>query len=105
MIHRKNAAMATSFYATARRRLVRADRKAAGLHSTLRNNTRGSSLHRIRFEPEPLGDGHGYFRVEAHMRIVNLRVKDAPKRMNHGQRAPFGKRQPDGKRFNGIGGH
>ena len=79
------------------RKAVRAndDRRAARLYSILRERARKGFLHGILFEPQALGDGRGYFRIEPHVRIVNFRVKDASQRMNHGKRATFRQRQPN----------
>ena len=52
------------------------DRRTAGLYSILRERTRKGFLHGILFEPQALGDGGGYFRIEPHVRIVNFRVEN-----------------------------
>ena len=79
------------------RKAVRADedRRAAGRYSILRDRARKCFLHGILFEPQALGDGRGYFRIETHVRIINFRVENPSQRMNHGKRATFGQRQPN----------
>src|SRR5207248_9610505 len=94
MIHKKKAAMATSFVATAKSNPEH-DRRSATLNCILRKYPRKCFLDGILFEPQARGDGRGYFRVEPHVRIVNFRMKDAAQRMNHVQRAAFRKRQAD----------
>src|SRR5213080_1659569 len=101
MIHKKKAAMATSFVATAKSNPEH-DRRSATLNSILRKYPRKCFLDGILFEPQARGDGRGYFCVEAHERIVDFRMEDAPQCMNHGQGATFRKREADGNRYNGI---
>src|SRR5437016_7701430 len=104
MMHKKKAAMATSFVAAAKSNPEH-DRTSATLNSMLRNNAGKCFLNGILLEPQARGDGRGYFCVEAHVRIVDFRMEDAPQCMNHGQGATFRKREADGNRYNGIGGH
>src|SRR5437879_9183097 len=76
MIHKKKAAMATSFVAAAKPNPEH-DRRSATLNSMLRNSARKCFLNGIFLEPQARGDGRGYFCVEPHVRIVDFRMEDA----------------------------
>src|ERR1700674_811135 len=104
MHQRKKAAMATSPAVTVLRSTFIAG-GAAPHHHILRWRTPGSSVHRIVLEPQALGDGCGHFRIESHVRVVHFGVKDASKRMDKRQGAPFCQRQPDRKRYERISRH
>src|SRR5437762_14081886 len=83
MIHKKKAAMATSFVAAAKSNPEH-DRTTATLNSMLRNNAGKCFLNGIPLEPQGRGDGRGYFRGGAHVRIVDLRTEDGPQWLARG---------------------
>src|SRR5712691_7874304 len=92
MIHKKKAAMTTS--------VVSATEQSQGIGTAPREllfyitRERGERfLDRIIIEPQALGNGRGYLRIQPHVGIVRFRMKNTPQRMNHSERAAFRQRQ------------
>jgi hypothetical protein len=96
IIHKKKAAIATSFVTIAEQ-FMKMGQHCAAFYSILRDRARKGFLHCILIEPQALSNGRRYLGIEPHVGILDFRVEDAPERMNHSQRAAFRQRQSNRK--------